>query len=77
MQSIHLNLIYQPYFFRVSNATISVANVENAHHSTRYFNILSVLKNALKQVIGSNYTEEYSWHKESARNSERARFNIE
>ena len=29
------------------------------------------------QVIGSNYTEEYSWHKKSARNSERARLNIE
>jgi erythrocyte band 7 integral membrane protein len=23
-------------YYRVSNATISVANVENAHHSTRY-----------------------------------------
>ena len=23
-------------YYRVSNATVSVANVENAHHSTRY-----------------------------------------
>ena len=24
-------------YYRVSNATVSVANVENAHHSTRLF----------------------------------------
>ena len=32
-------------YYRVSNATVSVANVENAHHSTRYsihcFNFMS------------------------------------
>ena len=28
-------MIIDKYVFRVSNATISVANVENAHHSTR------------------------------------------
>ena len=26
-------------YYRVSNATVSVANVENAHHSTRYIGI--------------------------------------
>ncbi len=47
-QYFTLDVIYYPYVktmltmailnminFRVSNATISVANVENAHHSTR------------------------------------------
>ena len=26
-------------YYRVSNATVSVANVENAHHSTRYIGV--------------------------------------
>ena len=26
-------------YYRVSNATVSVANVENAHHSTRFADI--------------------------------------
>ena len=29
-------------YYRVSNATVSVANVENAHHSTRLENLLDV-----------------------------------
>ena len=28
-------------YYRVSNATVSVANVENAHHSTRYTFLIS------------------------------------
>ena len=29
-------------YYRVSNATVSVANVENAHHSTRYIGGISI-----------------------------------
>lgn len=35
-------------YYRVSNATIAVANVENAHHSTR-----SLAQTTLRNVLGT------------------------
>lgn len=46
-------------YYRVSNATVSVANVENAHHSTRL-----LAQTTLRNILGT---------KKSARNSERQR----
>ena len=33
---VMMMMIIMVVYYRVSNATVSVANVENAHHSTRY-----------------------------------------
>ena len=48
-------------YYRVSNATISVANVENAHHSTRCHSahLYLLLTRVLLQITGSDYSEEY------------------
>ena len=43
-------------YYRVSNATVSVANVENAHHSTRY-RLIYLLKHhpiLMIQTVSSN-----------------------
>merc|ERR1719264_1596402 len=39
-------------YYRVSNATVSVANVENAHHSTRL-----LAQTTLRNILGTDYTE--------------------
>ena len=48
-------------YYKVSNATVSVANVENAHHSTRWgsAHLYLLLTVVLVQVTGTDYSEEY------------------
>ena len=36
MMMMMMMVMIMVVYYRVSNATVSVANVENAHHSTRY-----------------------------------------
>ena len=43
-------------YYRVSNATVSVANVENAHHSTRYLAVVVVDSGSGRLAI-FNYIE--------------------
>ena len=38
-------------YYRVSNATVSVANVENAHHSTRSVVDLDEIFNYIERVL--------------------------
>ena len=38
-------------YYRVSNATISVANVENAHHSTRYEDALIKSSHTVRRLL--------------------------
>ncbi|RCN39379.1 hypothetical protein ANCCAN_14693 [Ancylostoma caninum] len=47
-------------YYRVSNATVSVANVENAHHSTRQVKIIADnppqharYKESVRNIVGS------------------------
>lgn len=47
-------------YYRVSNATISVANVENAHHSTR-----SLAQTTLRNVLGTKNLSEILTERES------------
>ena len=55
-------------YYRVSNATVSVANVENAHHSTRSVLILILLilisVMNLCQVAVPDYSQEHSGYQE-------------
>ena len=61
-------------YYRVSNAVVSVANVENAHHSTRYqephHNSTSNVFLTLK-ASGSDFAQEHFGDKKPARNTQR------
>ena len=61
-------------YYRVSNATVSVANVEDAHSSTRFLQLFfPILKDLSFKVVGSDDIEEHSWDKRSSRDSQRQR----
>ena len=47
-------------YYRVSNATISVANVENAHHSTRL-----LAQTTLRNILGTKNLHEILSERES------------
>lgn len=47
-------------YYRVSNATVSVANVENAHHSTRL-----LAQTTLRNVLGTKNLSEILSERES------------
>ncbi len=47
-------------YYRVSNATISVANVENAHHSTRL-----LAQTTLRNILGTKTLHEILSDRES------------
>lgn len=51
-------------YYRVSNATVSVANVENAHHSTRL-----LAQTTLRNVLGTKDLAEILSERESISNS--------
>ena len=51
-------------FYRVSNATISVANVENAHHSTRL-----LAQTTLRNILGTKTLHEILGERESISSS--------
>merc|ERR1712083_758832 len=51
-------------YYRVSNATISVANVENAHHSTRL-----LAQTSLRNILGTKNLHEILSDRESISNS--------
>ena len=51
-------------YYRVSNATVSVANVENAHHSTRL-----LAQTTLRNVLGTKDLSEILSERESISNS--------
>ena len=51
-------------YYRVSNATVSVANVENAHHSTR---LLS--QTTLRNILGTKNLHEILSQRESIASS--------
>ena len=58
-------------YYRVSNATVSVANVENAHHSTRLEELIVCRCSFILKVACSNLTPKHSGDKESSRDSKR------
>ena len=47
-------------YYRVSNATVSVANVENAHHSTRL-----LAQTTLRNILGTKMLHEILSDRES------------
>merc|ERR1711971_1288981 len=51
-------------YYRVSNATVSVANVENAHHSTRL-----LAQTSLRNILGTKSLHEILSDRESISNS--------
>ena len=51
-------------YYRVSNATVSVANVENAHHSTRL-----LAQTTLRNVLGTKNLSEILSERENISNS--------
>merc|ERR1712051_762892 len=51
-------------YYRVSNATVSVANVENAHHSTRL-----LAQTTLRKILGTKSLHEILSDRESISNS--------
>merc|ERR1711884_778739 len=51
-------------YYRVSNATVSVANVENAHHSTRL-----LAQTTLRNILGTKSLHEILSDRESISNS--------
>jgi len=51
-------------YYRVSDATVSVANVENAHHSTRL-----LAQTTLRNVLGTKNLSEILSERESIANS--------
>lgn len=51
-------------YYRVSNATVSVANVENAHHSTRL-----LAQTTLRNVLGTKNLSEILSERETISNS--------
>ena len=57
-------------YYRVSNATISVANVENAHHSTRL-----LAQTTLRNILGTKNLHEILSDRESISGSMQVRSN--
>ena len=55
-------------YYRVSNATISVANVENAHHSTRL-----LAQTTLRNILGTKNLHEILSDRESISGSMQVR----
>lgn len=55
-------------YYRVSNATVSVANVENAHHSTRL-----LAQTTLRNVLGTKNLAEILSERETISNSMQVR----
>ena len=55
-------------YYRVSNATVSVANVENAHHSTRL-----LAQTTLRNILGTKNLHEILSDRESISGSMQAR----
>ncbi len=55
-------------YYRVSNATVSVANVENAHHSTRL-----LAQTTLRNVLGTKNLSEILSERETISNSMQVR----
>ena len=51
-------------YYRVSNATVSVANVENAHHSTRL-----LAQTTLRNILGTKTLHEILSDRESISSS--------
>jgi len=51
-------------YYRVSNATVSVANVENAHHSTRL-----LAQTTLRNILGTKSLHEILSDRESISNA--------
>ena len=51
-------------YYRVSNATVSVANVENAHHSTRL-----LAQTTLRNILGTKNLHEILSERDSISNS--------
>ena len=51
-------------YYRVSNATISVANVENAHHSTRL-----LAQTTLRNILGTKHLHEILSERDSISSS--------
>ena len=58
-------------YYRVSNATVSVANVENAHHSTRL-----LAQTTLRNILGTKSLHEILSDRESISNSMQVRIKI-
>ena len=56
-------------YYRVSNATISVANVENAHHSTRL-----LAQTTLRNILGTKTLHEILGERESISSSMQVRY---
>mgnify|MGYP002044463553 CR=1 FL=1 len=56
-------------YYRVSNATVSVANVENAHHSTRL-----LAQTTLRNILGTKTLHEILSDRESISSSMQVRF---
>lgn len=54
-------------YFRVSNATVSVANVENAHHSTRL-----LAQTTLRNILGTKDLHEILGDRETISGSMQA-----
>ncbi len=54
-------------YYRVSNATVSVANVENAHHSTRL-----LAQTTLRNILGTKNLHEILSDRESISGSMQA-----
>jgi len=55
-------------YYRVSNATVSVANVENAHHSTRL-----LAQTTLRNVLGTKNLSEILSERDTISSSMQAR----
>ncbi len=55
-------------YYRVSNATVSVANVENAHHSTRL-----LAQTTLRNILGTKNLHEILSDRESISTAMQAR----
>ena len=58
-------------YYRVSNATVSVANVENAHHSTRL-----LAQTTLRNILGTKSLHEILSDRESISSSMQVRLDI-
>ena len=56
-------------YYRVSNATVSVANVENAHHSTRL-----LAQTTLRNILGTKTLHEILSDRESISSSMQVRY---
>lgn len=58
-------------YYRVNNATISIANVENAHHSTRL-----LAQTTLRNTMGTRPLHEILSERETISGNMQVRFNI-